>query len=939
MNNEQNIYDILKLLKESVHKEAAEEENEEKRQRDGSGEGLSNEALQARLKQQYETEHASTEQEERQESNAYSLDHDLLREMEQTEQEKDPDSESYSEEDVSLRFDESSEEENGEEDLAPWEESASHSTAPLITASHEEALAEELNEEADLAAKELTELFDSHRSVEEDDTEAELSEVEEIEDEAEESIPLTDEKADEAFRKLLDEDGELSGVSVQEVEVESKDVEADTYEYQQFPDIEQFSRNDLVRDYETSEESSQAENLTASEGEQFLSILAEEIKEDPQIIETAEELVNDSVFELMRQLGCEEELERVSEDAVSEEFVEEPTEEEQDEGEYRSAEQTAEIADQYRRRSIYSLVRVIGIGVLTFVLFLYDTMPLWGADFPGLTDYFSYPGAYLLIGLQFTLFSALCLWKPLWLGVKKLCTLQPDLYSVVALAVLFTAAYDVAMVFALSDAPTHTFHFLTSVMIFGVGLAEYLFLRREKRIFSIYSDEKGTKYTLTVNGGKHSAAEKMYSGGLSSEKTVYEPTLVDFPKGFFRVMEEENHLSSRLIAVMLIPTILLAIAAAVFGMLLNETSELAFSAAMAMIYAVFPLSMVASITLPAIMSTRRLQKRGIALTSKRMVDQYVGADVLVFSDRHLFRTCDTKETGIMFYEQDQANTVLGCLQLLFSRIKGPMSDLFESLPQECRLDFIRIRRITRTGIEAFVDHKHILLVGDALFMQRYGLNFPSEKERPGRVTLYVSLDGKKSAKINAKYTIEPVFEMLVERLAECGVSCVVETYDPLIGSSYVATARSVGNSPISIVHKNAADMNYSQKTVRSRQEDTGLLVENSRLKLAEAIVWCHRLWKIRRTAQTVTCIISILGAILVGGALGCGWISVINQYWLLLFSALSVVLIFAVTASSFPKKDYFTVEAVKNKLATEQQKRASHDKKKESKKERKKKHE
>ena len=60
-----------------------------------------------------------------------------------------------------------------------------------------------------------------------------------------------------------------------------------------------------------------------------------------------------------------------------------------------------------------------------------------------------------------------------------------------------------------------------------------------------------------------------------------------------------------------------------------------------------------------------------------------------------------------------------------------------------------------------MDRKHIILVGDAAFMNRYGLHFPATEEVSGRTTVFISLNGKISAKMSVRYQPEPIFEMLV----------------------------------------------------------------------------------------------------------------------------------------------------------------------------------
>ena len=212
-----------------------------------------------------------------------------------------------------------------------------------------------------------------------------------------------------------------------------------------------------------------------------------------------------------------------------------------------------------------------------------------------------------------------------------------------------------------------------------------------------------------------------------------------------------------------------------------------------------------------------------------------------------------------------------------------------------------------------IDRRHVLIVGDSQFMERYGFDFSdreNELRTKGRMTLCISLDGVMSAKMNVKYALEPLFEVLVERLAEDGVFCAVETQDPLIHSAMAAKLRSRGHTPISIVHKSARDLRRSTRAQDDiRREPTGILARRSRLRLAELVIFCKRLRSIRRKISLCT---------LIGGAvsfavaallllLGVGeWA---NQYVLLLCHGITSALLLVAALCSLPGRDHISLSS------------------------------
>ncbi len=889
MNNEHNIDDILKLLKESVERDSSEETPQKSEEKKSAN--LSEKKLKQQLRQQYGSQ--ASDGTVGSESGEYTFDRELLLEFEAAEE-----SESEEENVTGESLDEAlMESEEDERLLSDPEENEKESIEEeLIT----EAVVEESEEE---------------HSADDGSDRAPWEEHEE--DFVEEIVEETAEDAEE--RKSLDGDSLLISEpesepiltlreDMQSEEKETEEPFADSEEdYDEFPEIQTIAMPELTQDFSSGDLTDGTEDISS-----LLSDTAVTEADETAPESTAEFCVNESIFNLMLQFGCQDELEEISEEEVTEEFAEEDGSLD-DDGEYKSAAQDEEILANYRRRSIRSLIRLVSLGVLAVVVFLYDTLPLFQVEFKGLLDYHTYYGSYLLIGMQLTLIAAVCLGRSMWNGVKRLVSIHPDFYSVIAVMVLYTAAYDAVMVFtSLEGSQPPAFHFICVLWMLLVACAELVLLRRERKLFLIFSSQ-ASKFTPELDSGAQSVAAKMYRGGISEEKQIYIPASVSFPNGFFRSVGRDNHMSCPMIPWILFPAVLLSLVAGMITMLLKQSLTVAGLSVLVTLLVLLPCAGLAIPLFTVGISSARLTKRGIALTNADAIASYSGVDYMVFNDLHLFKKCETKDTGMVIYEQRQAADLFGCLQLLYSKIGGPMAKTFENVPKNCRFDRIYFRRITRNGMEAIIDKKHVLIIGDAGYLQRYGLSFPMNEEWDGRATLCVSLDGRVSAKISAAYEIEPIFEMLIERMSENGVRCVIETFDPMIHSSFVLEQRRLGVTSVSVVHKNADDLkrNGRRKTKRS---ETGVLTLSSRLKLVEAAVWCKRLTKLRGYCELLLLVFAILGAITAGLTIGFGWMPFINQYWLMLLQLLPFLGILTVTVLGFPGKDYFTLESLRAEL-------------------------
>ncbi len=920
MNNEQTIDDILKLLKEAVENDYSDEE------------------LQKQLKKQYANKKDTYLDRE---GSPYALDYEFLKEVGGDEalsvspssSEQMPSSGKNT---AGGQPEKKTSKKKTEENAAPKKAKSKPKTVKTVKESGETGSEKQTND-IDLPPWEVPEeestqeaghTVSAERKIEKEDTVSPVATKK-----AEDTQLMKSEEAEEAIVEIkeeafdVSENDELGYDEFEEAFGEAfgeafEDKFEDSFEYEEYPEIEQIELNELLKDYDLPDDSIVGEEEYPS-AQGVTEEASSTTTEKGTIAEEQDEKVLDpSVYDLMLQFGCEEELDIISEMEIPEEMARNRTQEDSlDDGEYRSYTQTEELYSAYNKRNTRFLLRLLGTCALVILLFFYDTLPVFRVEFAGLANYEEYPGAYIFIGLQLLIFCALPFIKSLFVGLKRLLTLKANLYSMAALLLIFNIVYDVTVALIPTDLHLPMFHFVTSMIMLGVEINDYVLFRREMKCFSVYSsNEAKNKYTLKHSTGRHAMAEKMYGSGLDSKISVYSAEQIDFPSGFFRSMGE-NAVTQQKISLFILPAILIGIATSVVAMILNENITVAAISVMAVTLVALPVSMIASACFSMAASASRLKKRGIAITGNETIERYKKGDMLVFQDTHFFKKCNAKDIGIVFYEQEQAAKILAALQRLYELIGGPMSTVFSDMPDSCRFDDARIRRIMRNGIEMLIDKKHILLVGDYEYMRRYGLSFSEEEARGGRGVLYISFDGKASAKMNIQYALEPIAEMLVERMAKEGLQCTVETYDPMIQAGIVASTRRLGKHPISVVHKNARDLYRKGKEWSRNQDDVGILALASRLKLAEAAVWCRRLQRIDRFNTVLSILFGVVGVFSVWSVLLTKHITVINQYWLLLFAVIFNGIAVLLSLLQFPSKKYFTIDACQKELARKNRKK------------------
>ena len=634
-----------------------------------------------------------------------------------------------------------------------------------------------------------------------------------------------------------------------------------------------------------------------------------------EITEEDNDSLDLSTINLMMQFCEKEEVERTIGDAKVDDFLkyenesaEINTKHTNDGGrEYTDPTQNDRILSSYKGKHFRALLTFIGCSFIAALALLFELLPLLDIQLGGILDYTDYPFVYILVGFQFIIVSAAICYKQLWFDLQRDFSLTPNRHSVVFIMLSMTAIYNVmSLILALVhvELPT-TYNGIAAVLVAVMALSDYLSVLMEMKAFEIYSSD-GTKYTLIKEAKDGFIGSKMYEGGLSEEKNIYITQRIDFPNGFFRSTGAVQKLNRVLVWLML-PVATVAMIASIVTAILHENAYAAVASVMVCIYFTLPFALILADILPYAVSALRLAKRGSAFAGIPSLEKYGDCDVAIFNDLHMFKKCRTEDVGFAIYDTGVGYLTLGCLDALYSKIGGPLSGLQMNLPDVFKFSNVSIRRMSRNGIEAVVDGKHVLIVGEHSFMQRYGLEFPPNEKENGRSTLCVSLNGKITAKLSVRYEIDPIFEMIVERLAKEGISCAINTYDPLISSASAASLRNLGDTPVSVVHKNVCDFTAENKR-RYKSEADEIISVGSRLKLAEITVWIKKLAKLKKINTFIAIGFSSVGLLISALLVVFGGAASVNQFYMLAFLLLELIAVISATVFMLPSRKYFTVD-------------------------------
>ena len=811
MSKEQNIEDILQLLKDSFEKESSEET---KMGIEDLDQNISNEALQEQLKNQYIIKSDTYEAEKTDSSDGYFIDSDFLAEAvlsERSEPEEDP-IESIESFDSAESHDSSvgvilGEMDETDDDLPVDNvDELIAAMAPISTEeiNRDELLLEEIDSEEvldEILLDDIQEL--DYEEPPEDNVEELISSMEPIIEEpvldfdipefneqeqiyadkslddeidSEEDVPINE------LREILDEETVESepelveGISTVEAteEKQEKQEKHETFLASMRKTGIDFTTEEI---YNSTIEKSDVklENITEEQTGILNALSNQETFEEAPI--AAEEELDLSTINLMMQFCEKQELEKTIGDEKVDSFLkaedisetENEAFKELNEKEYVDVAQNEDIFTKYKKNHTNALLSMLGCIALAVFALIYELLPLFNVELSGILSYIEYPAVYALLGLQFVAFVAAICYKKLWNGLKRAFSLTPNTHSIIAIILGLTAIYDTVVVIILSvtgDALPSMYNAIAVIVTALLASADYLTVVLEMKAFEVYSSS-AQKYTVVKEGRHGGIAAKMYDGGLEEDKAVYSIKSIDFPNGFFRSIKARQS-KNKLLTVLIIPILIIGIIASVVAAILGSSAYASSAVFIVCVYAILPVVLIFTDILPYTMAMIKLSKRGSAFAGIEAVKKYENCNVFVFNDLHMFKKCKTEDVGIAIYDTSVGYLVLGCIDALYSKIGGPLSGMKMNLPDVFKFQNVAIKRITKNGIEAIIDKKHSLVVGEASFLQRYGLNFPPNEKENGRSTLCVSLNGKISAKLSVKYEAEPVFEMLVERLIQHG---------------------------------------------------------------------------------------------------------------------------------------------------------------------------
>lgn len=582
---------------------------------------------------------------------------------------------------------------------------------------------------------------------------------------------------------------------------------------------------------------------------------------------------------------------------------------------------------EYRKMRGASLLKLLISSVFALMLVFYELLPIFGVEFPSFIDRETSMPLYIFFGALIMLVMLIPATKQIFESFKAFLVNGIDSYIILGITVCLTVLYDFIMIFAVPEyTAVPTFHLCVAIVLILAEVSELLHDVTQMRNFEYYfseyifgeeyeDDVSKFKYTLQKSEGKSSIAEKMYAGGVSSKKVICVPQNVDSTNGFFDANSQKSK-KSRMTFILIIISAVIAFVLTIVSAIISEAfwiSEIAFMATFSF---TLPLIAIIAEILPFERLSSNNYSYGSAFASEASMEKVADCDMFVFYDSHLFENCDSKSVNLAIYDSTSKAVLLSCLNSVYSEIGGPLQSALSSIKTQSLGD-CKISRVARNGVEATVGTSFSVLIGDEQFMSRYGIMFPPAalgREADKIFTLCISINSRATARIAVKYKLNDVFFDLIQKLSEDKVTCVVETYDPMISTKLVSRLRTQNGFQINIVHKNAADLALEKHRgtkdgalFSALGKDLPILARGSRLNLAVAVSNAKKMKLLRLLLNLVVGGAALIGAIISLALVSFDKLGALSNlelfvvlYWILTGVAFAGIMLW-----KFPRKNRF----------------------------------
>lgn len=516
--------------------------------------------------------------------------------------------------------------------------------------------------------------------------------------------------------------------------------------------------------------------------------------------------------------------------------------------EYSAHAQDGKIRSDYKRATALTALRLAFVSLICGVCAYMENLGVFGFKLLRPFEPTEDPAIFMLTLTALLLTAALICFREIRNGVVSLVKFDPEPHAITSVAFIIGLIYDIVMLILRPEGLVAYNFPVTLCMVMSVA-AELFGRCRERATFDVVSAE-AVRYSPVRESR---AFEERYNSrpaaqeGERVRRRVYSAVASDFTDGYFR----RTHSKKRgvyILNFMLLPALAVGVVECVIAASMGGGVVGSMSALMATVLMVLPAPLLICLTLPPLVSSAALKKKGCAIVGDSSVDEYAHPKLLVFEDSAMFPAERIGTKGIKLYDGFELYDVLIKTGSLFAFIGGPLGEVFKTESARYhRIHDVELVRVQRGGVEARLEGKTTILAGNLDFIAHYGVYPPtSPRDRQliseGVVSvIFIVIDGRPAARLYADYRTNEQFEKQLTLLEGGRDAAAIRTSDPGIDEVMISRKRTLPDYELSVIRPGFAREGLPSETV-----DSGAVALDDPVKLIGVMNECHKLKNKRR---------------------------------------------------------------------------------------------
>ncbi len=562
-------------------------------------------------------------------------------------------------------------------------------------------------------------------------------------------------------------------------------------------------------------------------------------------------------------------------------------------GEYSDPSENGAIAEKYRKRNRFAIIKMIICFAAALVLLIFENLPVLGYQPSGALDPMYYPVVYLMFDLQFVTLGAALMIKHIGRGLSSLIRFKPTVDSIPAFMAIASVAVTIITAYtAVPGVEPKVFNFPTALCFFFAAVGEYLTVRREIFSFNVVSSKK-PKYVMRRLSTRDSVLENEaaadFDSPVADEGDVIKIQKTDFVDGYFWRTNNHGTQGRSYIGFAIAVSVVLAVVIGIYAGVTKSASPV--STAFAALSAAMPASMVILGCYPFYRANRQAYESDSTIIGEGSVEEYSGIGVISFDDVNVFPSNSVKVRNVRLFNNCRIDKVLYYAASVFSATGGPLADVFDVATMETgHSENVEILETGAGYIEAQVNGRSIMF-GSAAALSALGIIIPEDIVDDGTqlpvdcTVMYMIYQRKLVARMIVNYVIDPDFEYILKQLTGSGMCVCVKTFDPNIDEDMIYRQIKSGKYSLRVIkYKNTEEI-----TKYSRRAEGGIVSRGNTKSLLHTVSSCDKILSAQKTGFVMGIISAILSAVIMGVVLIAGsfgsmhsiYIALCQLFWLI----------------------------------------------------------